>query len=881
MQILTPTGYKEASTLSIGDEVCAFDISTGVPIVNTILDIHQVTNSDYLQLNNYQPTLFKYILINDTYSFFQDQSVWVDGNIKHCSELEVGDVIYSDTDTDVTTTSVEVVDGLDYWWRLEVSGDASYIADGVQLHNASRFLITGGGSVVWDASDTSIWSATSGGATGASVPGSSDTVTMDGSSGGGTCTLGYSPTVTSITMGAFTGTFAFSTYSPTMSTMSVTGTGTRTLGMGSGTGTLTGNAATIFSGAVLDNFTITNRSNFVCSYSGSTGSRTINPGATSGGSESNSVGFIFTAGSDNIALGGSTLLHDFLFTSGFSGSLGNTARTIYGDITYSANMTITDGSGVTTMAATSGTKTLTTNGVLCAPHSMGGIGGTFVLGDALTVRSTRGFSVTAGSFSDNGFELSAGVISGTGTSTRSMTNTVPWYVTGNGATVWNFNNMTGLTFSQSSTISLTYSGSTGSRVITNATVANNGIQSANMSLKITAGTDIVVVSSARTCGSIDFTGFAGSWTPATTTYYGSLILNSTMVVNNNGSITLTFTPTSGTHTISSNGNTTFGQGGTAIVINASGATYQFGSDFYSQSSLTLTAGTLNFNNYSATCTVFNSSNSNVRSLSMGSGTLYLTGAGTAFNAATTTNLTFDAGTSTIVMNDASSSSKTFSADGLTLYNLQLSGAGTGTFIIGVSTATNTFNNITVDTPPHTVQIFAGKTINVTTFTANGTPGNLITLQSTTSGTPFTLSKSSGAVDVEYLSIKDSTATGGAIFTAYESTDAGGNTGWIFARGPYVLDGNVAIRDENHIPTWIGVSAFDGITPTIIAINASNGGVKCEDGTSVLPSASISYEQFYRDQNHVPVKGGVSDTDSTIFIPVSVNGMNGAIQVIST
>ncbi len=104
---------------------------------------------------------------------------------------------------------------------------------------ASRFWV--GGTGTWDNSTTTHWAATSGGAGGQSVPGSSDTVTFDASSGGGTVTPNYNMTVTSITMGAFTGTLDFSANnnSPTMGTFSGAGTGTRTLNMGSGTWNLT------------------------------------------------------------------------------------------------------------------------------------------------------------------------------------------------------------------------------------------------------------------------------------------------------------------------------------------------------------------------------------------------------------------------------------------------------------------------------------------------------------------------------------------------------------------------------------------------------------------------------------------------------------------
>lgn len=122
---------------------------------------------------------------------------------------------------------------------------------------ASRFWV--GGTGTWDASDTTHWAASSGGAGGQSVPGSSDTVTFDGSSGGGTVTAGaaYSPNIQSITCGAFTGTLDFSANNNnvTLSTatgFSGTGSGARTINLGSGTFTLSSNAA------VWDFSTVTN-----------------------------------------------------------------------------------------------------------------------------------------------------------------------------------------------------------------------------------------------------------------------------------------------------------------------------------------------------------------------------------------------------------------------------------------------------------------------------------------------------------------------------------------------------------------------------------------------------------------------------------------------
>ena len=60
---------------------------------------------------------------------------------------------------------------------------------------ASRFWV--GGTGTWDASDTTHWAATSGGAGGQSVPTASDTATFDASSGGGTVTVNTTVNISS------------------------------------------------------------------------------------------------------------------------------------------------------------------------------------------------------------------------------------------------------------------------------------------------------------------------------------------------------------------------------------------------------------------------------------------------------------------------------------------------------------------------------------------------------------------------------------------------------------------------------------------------------------------------------------------------------------
>ena len=82
-------------------------------------------------------------------------------------------------------------------------------------------------------------------------------------------------------------------------------------------------------------------------------------------------------------------------------------------------------------------------------------------------------------------------------------------------------------------------------------------------------------------------------------------------------------------------------------------------------------------------------------------------------------------------------------------------------------------------PASTISFQAGSTTTVTNFTLAGTAGNLVTINSTVSGTRFILSKASGTVTANYLAIKDSEATGGAYWYANNGTNInlGNNIGW--------------------------------------------------------------------------------------------------------
>lgn len=193
-------------------------------------------------------------------------------------------------------------------------------------------------------------------------------------------------------------------------------------------------------------------------------------------------------------------------------------------------------------------------------------------------------------------------------------------------------------------------------------------------------------------------------------------------------------------------------------------------------------GTLDFatNNNNVTLVSFNMSGTTVRTLNMGNGTWTMTGtSGVVWSCSTPTDMTLNAGSSTLLFTDAGAGNKTLAFGGNLVYNnISITGGGAGTI-----TWNNTcvVNNLTLGAPK-TYIFLQTATITINgTFTAVGTAGNLVTLQSSTT-TNFNLLKAAGQVICNYLSIADCNAKGGASWYAgVNSTDAGGgNTGWQFS-----------------------------------------------------------------------------------------------------
>lgn len=88
---------------------------------------------------------------------------------------------------------------------------------------------------------------------------------------------------------------------------------------------------------------------------------------------------------------------------------------------------------------------------------------------------------------------------------------------------------------------------------------------------------------------------------------------------------------------------------------------------------------------------------------------------------------------------------------------------------------------------------------------------------------------------------------------------------------------VARKDENSVSSWIGVSCVDGVTPIRITINPATGGFSV-DTTTVISFTPDPKQATIRDANQVPVKTGVSSTNSSVILPLYVNPATGAILI---
>src|SRR3989344_4399152 len=207
-KILTPSGYKNLSELKIGDEVVGYN--NGSQVVNIIENI-QFTKPD--AYDHYEQDAkgndtevfikvpFIYYLINEKWELYTNQSIYTSNGVVHAFELQVGDTIYDTTGQPVTITSVRSGEDHIQWMSLTVSGNHSYVADDLLLHNASRYWNKQNAAATWVVTGPTNWGSASNTADDASVPVSTDDVFFDGvGTGASDSTLSANKTIRSLNM---------------------------------------------------------------------------------------------------------------------------------------------------------------------------------------------------------------------------------------------------------------------------------------------------------------------------------------------------------------------------------------------------------------------------------------------------------------------------------------------------------------------------------------------------------------------------------------------------------------------------------------------------------------------------------------------------------
>jgi hypothetical protein len=426
----------------------------------------------------------------------------------------------------------------------------------------------------------------------------------------------------------------------------LTGTLTRSIAFGTGSFTLSSiiTGTIVWDGTDLTNFTLTGTPTVNVTGAMSFGTRNFISGATAG-SEANAVDVNVSAGSGTV----SQLLQGSAFKSinltGFSGTLNNNPRTVYGNLIISTGVTLAAGGSATTFAGTSTTNDLTSNGkTLDFPIVIGGTGNTLRLLDAFTQGTSRAFTINSGTtFNANSFSASVGAL--TITTTASNPNII----------------------------------NLASNTLTAATVTHTA---------------------------------------------GSLIMSASLRVNVTGLYT---------HT----------------------------------------AGTLDLGNQSVSFGSFTSSNSNVRTINLGSGTLTITSGGIVWQTTTISNLTFNAGTSTISCTNAAT--KQISSGSLTFYNINQGGLG------ALTVPAATFNSISNSVQPTTILFNSNTTATVANLNLNGTAGNLVTLSFGGATSSYTIEYTGSTVNtMNYVSVSYFTGARAGIFFATNSTNGGNNTNITFA-----------------------------------------------------------------------------------------------------
>lgn len=647
-----------------------------------------------------------------------------------------------------------------------------------------RFWV--GGTASWDGTAGTKWSETSGGPGGASVPTSADDVFFTNLSTG-TCTIATGNTgAKSINCTGFTGTItgtaaiAVAGSVTLVAAMTYTHTGTMTF---SGTGTLT-TAGKTFSGVTVNGAGITLTIGDALNISTRTitltqGTFTTSSFAITAGTIT-TTGGTFNMGNSTITVSSITIGTFTTVSAGNSSVVASSTVNLGGKTIY--NLSVLGGFTGTSVTAGGG-GTATVNDFTIRPQTNAtfkriNVTGTFNVNGTFSAPAPTNTGFRSGIFGGSFVVASAGVVSCL--DIRGVTFTgaaTPIALSECG----DLGSNSGLTFPAARTL---YYRAATTWSSTTAPWATGPSVGATVFCPVAQDTCIIDDSSPSSLsmnasqngyniGEIDATSRTTAFTftlgPAgsATTHYGNFQLSSSVTLTSTGSPTITFQlpsyrtgplllaiPTISGWTGTQNFNMDANCRLTAAV---SGPAFTLGNDF----SLDLNGFTLDMLSFTS---------SGTPTITWANGTIVARTGGVTIP----TGAIFS-GTGNVTL--SGSTAKTFAGGNKSYATVTQNGLGALTI-----TGSNTFTTLANSVQPTSFLFTAGTTTTLTNWNINGTAGNLVTIGSVTAAS-HTLSKASGTVTGDYLSISRSSATGDAAWNATNSIDGGNNSGWIFTAAP--------------------------------------------------------------------------------------------------
>jgi hypothetical protein len=327
-----------------------------------------------------------------------------------------------------------------------------------------------------------------------------------------------------------------------------------------------------------------------------------------------------------------------------------------------------------------------------------------------------------------------------------------------------------------------------------------------------SGFGTVTLSSASICHSASFWGYTGTLSHGLVTWqiYGALIFGAGMtytLTSNSDAVNIDFKATSGAWYIVTAGKTM-----SNAHFNGAGSWVLYDS-YTANRRIYVDNGSLYTNGQSVTALALISDNTNTRTVSLGSSTLTL-GSSTGFEFwgfSTVTNLTFDAGTSTINGNPVVGGNTVFNGGGLTYNDVSINPTVGNSFTS--ITGANTFRNLTIintHNAPSETQIGANQVITNELYLSGNTQSLRMMISSSSYGTQRTLT--AGIVTAANVDFRDIAGAGAANWDLSgipgRSGDCFGNSGITFStpRTVYWFKDSGAYTSDTQ---WFTLSAGGG------------------------------------------------------------------------